>query len=152
MDLSRLRLGELLGGTAALALLITLAFDWNRDGDVTDSGVQSGWSSLGVPTLVLVLVAIAVAFALVFSTVTRRPAAIPIGAAVITTAVGIVVFLALALRVLLLDDSLGGAYLGLLFTLLIPVGGWVTMADERTDAPYSAPPDLPARPAPPVEA
>ena len=148
MDLSRLRIGELLSGAAALALLVTLAFDWNRD----VGGAESGWSSLGVVTLVLVLAAIAVAFALVFATVTKRPAAIPIGAAGITTAVGIVVLLVLALRVLLLDDSLGGAYLGLLCMLLIPVGGWVTMADERTDAPYSAPPDLPVRPAPPVEA
>lgn len=147
MDLTRLRRGELVAGVAAAALLITLFFDWNR-------GVrpESGWSSLGVVTLVLVVAAIAVAFTLVFTTITRRPAAIPIGAAVITTGVGALITLALALRVVLLDDSLGAAYLGLLFMLLIPVGGWLTMADERTGAPYSAAPDLPRRPAPPAEA
>lgn len=159
MDLSRLRVGELVAGSAALALLVTLFFDWNRDvgadrsvASVGHFGAQSGWSALGVVTLLLVLGAIGVALTLVLFTVTRRPAALPIGAAVLTTAVGLVVLLVLAVRVLLLDDSLGGAYLGLLFMALIPVGGWITMADERTDAPYSAAPDLPRRPAPPAEA
>lgn len=159
MDLSRLRLGELVAGIAALALLVTLFFDWNRDTGAEGSvasvgrfGAESGWSALGVITLLLVLVAVGVALTLVLFTVTRRPAALPIGAAVLTTAIGTVVLGVLAVRVLLLDDSLGGAYLGLLFTALIPVGGWITMADERTHAPYSAAPDIPRRPAPPAEA
>lgn len=159
MDLKRLRLGELLSGAAALALLATLFFDWNRDVGADDGGAsierfgtQSGWSSLGVITLLLVLLAIGLAFALVYTTVSKRPAAIPIGAAVLTTGVGIVVLLVLLVRVLLLDDSRGGAYLGLLFMLLIPVGSWLAMADERLDAPYSAAPDIPRRPTPPVEA
>lgn len=149
MDLARLRLGELLSGTAALALLATLFLDWNRD---AGAGAQSGWSSLGVVMVALVLVAIALALVLVLTTAGKRPAAIPIGAAVLTTGVGILVFLVLALRVLLLDDSLGGAYLGLLSMLLVPVGSWIAMADERTEAPYSAAPDLPRRPVPPAEA
>jgi hypothetical protein len=159
MDLTRLRLGELVAGGAALALLACLFFDWNRDlgadagaASVGRFGAESGWSSLGIVTLVLVLMAIATALALVFLTITRRPVALPIGAAVLTTAVGVLVTLALALRVVLLDDSLGGAYLGLALMALIPVGGWITMADERTDAPYSAAPDLPPRPAPPAGA
>ena len=157
MDLSRLRLGELVSGFAGLALLVTLFFDWNRDRDavaasVAGLGGESGWSSLGLVVLALVLLAIGAASALVFTTVTKRPAAIPVGAAVITTGVGVVVTLVLAIRVLFLDDSLGSAYLGLLFMLLVPVGSWIAMADERTDAPYSAAPDLPRRPAPPAEA
>ncbi len=159
MDLARLRLGELLSGAAALALLVTLFLDWNRDSGagraatrVAGAGTQSGWSSLGVVMLALVLITIALALALVSATAGKRPAAIPIGAAVLTTGAGVVVTLVLALRVLFLDDSLGGAYLGLLFMGLIPVGGWIAMADERTDAPYSAAPDLPRRPAPPAEA
>jgi hypothetical protein len=148
MDLSRLRIGELVAGAAAVALLVALSFDWNRAG----ATAESGWGALGVVTLVLVLAAIAVALVLVFVTVTKRPAALPIGAAVLTTFVGILVLVVLAIRVLLLDDSLAAAHLGLLAMLLIPVGGWITMADERTDAPYSAAPDLPRRPAPPAEA
>ncbi len=156
MDLSRLRLGELVSGFAALALLVTLFFDWNRNRDAVAAGVagpgsDSGWSSLGVVMLALVLIVIAAAFALVFTTVTKRPAAIPVGAAMITTSLGGVVTLVLAIRVLFLDDSLGAAYLGVIFMLLVPVGSWIAMADERTEAPYSAAPDLPRRPAPPAE-
>ena len=153
MDLTRLRAGELLAGAAAVALLASLFLDWNRDDDAGGAGVaESGWSSLGVVTLVFVLIAVGVALALVFTTVTKRPAAIPIGAAVITTAVGAVVTLVLVVRVVLLDDSLLVAYLGLVLMLLVPAGGWIAMGDERTSAPYSAAPDLPRRPAPPAAA
>jgi hypothetical protein len=156
MDLTRLRLGEVLSGAAALALLTTLFFDWNRDRGSAAMGVsagtESGWSSLGVVMLLLLLVAIGLALALVFTTAGKRPAAIPVGAAVLTTGVGIVMTIVLAIRVLFLDDSLVAAYLGLLFMLLIPVGSWIALADERTDAPYSAAPDLPRRPAPPAAA
>jgi hypothetical protein len=155
MDLTRLRLGELLSGAAALALLATLFFDWNRDlgSAAMDASVttESGWSGLGVVILLLVLIAIGLALALVFTTAGKRPAAIPIGAAVLTTGAGIVVTIVLAIRVLFLDDSLSAAYLGLLFMFLIPVGSWIAMADERTDAPYSTAPELPRRPAPPAE-
>jgi len=149
MEIARLRLGELLSGGAALALLATLFLDWNRG---SGAGAQSGWSSLGVVMLLLVLATIGLALTLVFATAAKRPAAITIGAAVLTTGVGIIVTVVLALRVLFLDDSLGSAYLGLLLMLLIPVGSWLAMADERTDAPYSGAPDLPRRPVPPAEA
>lgn len=156
MDLTRLRLGELLSGVAAVALLATLFLDWNRGGGSPEMGAgvttESGWSSLGIVMLLLLLIAIGLALALVFTTAGKRPAAIPVGAAVLTTGVGIVVTIVLAIRVLFLDDSLVAAYLGLAFMLLIPVGSWIAMADERTDAPYSAAPDLPRRPAPPAEA
>jgi len=156
MDLTRLRLGEVLSGAAAVALLTTLFFDWNRDRGSAAMGVsagtESGWSSLGVVMLLLLLVAIGLALALVFTTAGKRPAAIPVGAAVLTTGIGTVVTIVLAIRVLFLDDSLVAAYLGLAFMLLIPVGSWIALADERTDAPYSAAPDLPRRPAPPAEA
>lgn len=155
MDIRRLRLGELIAGTAALGLLVTLLADWNRDATtLTDNAVrvQSGGSALGWPVVLLLLIACGLGLALVVTTVTKRPAAIPIGAAVLTTAVGLLAVLVLAIRVLTLDDSLGGAYLGLAFAVLIPAGGWIAMADERTHAPYSAAPDLPRRPPPPVEA
>ncbi len=152
MDLLRLRLGELVAAVAAAGLLVVLFENWNRDAGPAGTELHSGWSALGWVVVVLVLVAVATAFALAFVTVTRQPAAFPIGAAVLTTAVGIAVLVVLAIRVLLLDDSTTGAYVGLLLCLGIPVGGWLAMADERKDAPYSAAPDLPRRPPPPVEA
>ncbi len=156
MHLSRLRPGELVCGLAALALLVTLFLGWHRDLDrdraavAAGSAAVSGWGSLGVVTLALVLLAIGAAFALVFTTVTKRPAALPVAAALITTGIGIVVTIVLTVRVLFLDEPLVGAYLGLLLMLLVPVGSWIATADERMDAPYSAAPDLPRRPAPPA--
>lgn len=145
MDLSRLRAGELLAGVAALALLVSLFLDY-------EAADGTGWGSLGIVTLVFVLAAVVAATALVVFTVTKRPAAIPIGAAVIATFVSLLSTIVLAANVLLLDDSLGGAYLGLVSCLGVFAGGWLTMRDERLDAPYSAAPDLPRRPAPPAEA
>ena len=167
MDVKRLRLGEWVAGLAAVALLVLLFYAW--DGAVEGAsfrrsvgapayagvvtyGSRSGWAALGLPVLLLVLVAIGTALALVLLTATKQPAALPIGAAVLTTGVGILVLLVLLVRVLLLDDSLGAAYAGLAAMALIPVGGWLAMGDERVRAPYSAAPDLPRRPAPPAGA
>jgi len=159
MDPSRLRAGELISGSAALALLGSLFLDWNRDTGPFDAsasirqfGTESGWSSLGWLMLLLLLGAVALALLLVVTTARRSPVGLPVSIAVVTAGVGIVVTLVLAVRLLFLDDSLGGAYLGGLLMLLISVGGWVAMADERTEAPSSAAPDLPRRPAPPAEA
>ena len=65
----------------------------------------------------------------------------------LTVGIGAAIALALALRLLDLagDTRLGPdklvvavqlpAYLGLLFTILIPLGGFLSLKDERTDAP-----------------
>lgn len=158
MDPTRLRGGELLSGAAALALLITLFFDWNRDlrgntesASLASFGTVSGWGSLGAFVVFLVVVVIGLALALVAATVRGRPAAFPIGAAVLTTTIGLLTWLVVAIRVLALDDSLTGAYVGLLFLLLVVVGSWLSMADERKSSPHSKAPDLPRRPAPPAE-
>ncbi len=158
MDPTRLRGGELLSGAAALALFITLFFDWNRDlrgntlsASLESFGTVSGWGSLGVVVVLLLLVVIALALALVAATARGRPAAFPIGAAVLTTTVGLLTWLIVAIRVMTLDDSLTGAYIGLVFLLLVVVGSWLSMADERKRSPHSEAPDLPRRPAPPAE-
>lgn len=157
MDPTRLRAGELLSGAAAVALFVSLFFDWNRDlrgntepASLASFPTQSGWSSVGI-VIVLLLLVIALALALVAATVRGRPAAFPIGAAVLTTSVGLITWLVLAIRVLTFDDSLTGAYLGLVFLLLVVVGSWFSMADERKASRHSAAPDLPRRPAPPAE-
>jgi hypothetical protein len=84
-----------------------------------------------------------------------------VGAAVLTASFGTLAFLVLVVRVATQPDlGIGasnavvevraGAYLGLLFCALLAFGGWVTLADERTDAPESrvTPPD--AQPVPPL--
>ena len=158
MDPTRLRGGELLSGAAALALFITLFFDWNRDlrgntqpARLASFGTVSGWGSLGIVVIFLIVVVLLLAAALVAATARGRPAAFPIGAAVLTTAVGLLTWLVVAIRVLALDDSLAAAYAGLLFLLLVTVGSWFSMADERRSSAHAKAPDLPRRPAPPAE-
>jgi hypothetical protein len=79
-------------------------------------------------------------------TVKRTSPAWPIGAGVLTIALGAVIALVLAIRLLDLagDEEIGPgklvigvqlpAYLGLLFTILIPLGAFLSLKDERTDS------------------
>jgi hypothetical protein len=160
---SRLRAGEWVAATGALGLVVVLFFDWfgatlqhAPPGLHTFSGSQSGWSTLGWFMDVLLCVAIVGGLSLSYMTVKRTSPAWPVGAAVLTVGIGTVIALALALRLLDLagDSDLGTvriaigvqlpAYLGLLFTILIPVGGFLSLKDERTDSPearaYTPPP------------
>jgi hypothetical protein len=124
---------------------------------------QSGWDGLGWFAILLVLIAAGAAITLVVATLVREPVAWAVGAAVMTTFAGLFAFGAVAISLLTQPDLgyglpnqlvsvKGAAYVGLLLAALIPVGGWVTLADERTEAAYSAPPDVEARPAPPATA
>ena len=148
--MSRLRAGEWLAGVGAAVLFVTLFLDW------VGPARESGWSSLGWLVLLLALTAVACAAGLVIATVAARPLAQVVAGAVLTATLGTVAFVALALRALVFQPGPNdvvalryGAYLGLLAALLTAVGGWWTIADERTDAPESAyTPPVP-RPAPP---
>jgi hypothetical protein len=119
-------------------------------------GPVTGWSALGWFMDLLLCVAILGGLSLSYMTVKRTSPAWPVGAAVLTVGIGTVIALALTLRLLDLagDSHLGPvkiavgvqlpAYLGLFFTLLIPVGGFMSLKDERTDSPearaYQPPP------------
>jgi hypothetical protein len=148
--MSRLRVGERLAGVAAVVLFVTLFLDW------VGPARESGWSSLGWLVLVLALAAVACAAWLVIATVAVRPLAQVVAGAVLTATLGTFAFVALALRALVFQPGPNdlvalryGAYLGLLAALLIAVGGWWAIADERTDAPESAYTPPAPRPAPP---
>jgi hypothetical protein len=104
---------------------------------------------------VLLCVAIFGGAVLSYMTVKRASPAWPVGAGVLTWLVGSLIFLILLIRVAL-QPGLGAglsnepvlveapAYLGLLFALLIPLGGFLSLRDERTDSPearaYMPPP------------
>jgi hypothetical protein len=146
----RLRLGEWTAGVGAVALVATLFLSWVGPRD------QSGWSSLGWPTLVVCLAAIGVAAWLVVGTVVTRPVAQLVAAAGLTAMLGTLAVLVLLVRTAVAQPGVDavtsievGAYLGLLAALLLAVGGWWAIADERTDAPESAYTPPPPRPAPP---
>ena len=166
MDVARLRLGETVALAGALGLFISLFLDWFG---VDGAGVQteallstSGWGAFGPVVAAVALVAIALAIALAASTAARRPVALPVALAVLTSALGLVALGVLLVRTLVLQPGLDGglpnalvtvdvgAVFGLVFAAAIPLGGWLSMADERKDAPYSAPPNLAPRPAPPA--
>jgi hypothetical protein len=166
MDVARLRLGESVALVGALGLLICLFLRWfgvDDAGPATEAVLStSGWGAFGPVISVLAVAAVGLAIALAAATAARRPVALPVALAVITTAAGIVVLLVLLVRTFLLQPGLDGdlpndlvtvrveALVGLLFAAAIPVGGWLAMADDRRDAPYSAPPNLAPRPAPPA--
>jgi hypothetical protein len=168
----RLRSGELLAGAGAVALFILLFLDWfqpeirprvvETSGRVIGPELHlSGWTSLGWAMLVLLLVVLVLAMWLAASTLFAASVSQPVAAGVLLSAVSVVAFIALVVRVTIAQPGLGvglpdeavevrvPAYPGLLAMAVILVGGWRSMADERTDAPESAYTPPPARPAPP---
>jgi hypothetical protein len=171
---SRLRTGEWLAVVGAAALLVTLFLPWfgvevpsaeeeDQGSEVLDllhtsstGSWGSGWDALGWLTVVFALGAIGCAAWLAFANATGRPVAQSVAASVLTASIGTFAFLALALRSLVFqpgpDDFVVvryGTWLGLLAALILSLGGWWAIKDERTDAPESAytPPE--PRPAPP---
>jgi hypothetical protein len=168
--MSRMRLGEWVAALGALGLFVMLFLDWfSVDGQAAGwkayaplgEGVHlSGWGSLGWFMDVLLCLTILGGASLSYMTVKRTSPAWPVGAAVLTWIVGSLIFLVLVVRVAL-QPGLGlglpnrpvlveaPAYLGLLFAFLIPLGGFLSLRDERTqtaEALAFTPP--PARPAP----
>jgi hypothetical protein len=164
MQLNRLRVGEVLTAVGSLGLFATLFFDWfEPEGRLpVPIAPEDGWSGLGWVLVVLLLVAIAASLTLVVLTVAVEPVGLTVSVAAVTTAIGIIATLALLIRLALAQPDLGyglgdsqvhlmpAAYVGLLACALLAVGAWVAFADERTEAPYSAPPELTPRPIPPT--
>jgi hypothetical protein len=153
--MSRLRTGERVAALGAAGLFVSLFLNWfSIDGQAAGwlvyapapAGVHfSGWGSLGWFMDVLLAIAIVGGASLSYMTIKRTSPAWPIGAGVLTWTLGSVIFIVLALRVVT-QPGLGlglsnapvlieaPAYLGLLCTLLIPVGAFLSIRDERTDS------------------
>jgi hypothetical protein len=161
---SRLRVGEWVAAIGAVGLLATLFADWFSVD--TPPGLHligtlhtTGWASLGWLLVALLVIVALGGLGITYMTLARTSPAWPVGMSVLTIAVGGLTFLILLVRVLT-QPGLGAslpnrlvvveapAYLGLLFTALIPVGAWLALRDERLDAPESAYTPPPARPVP----
>jgi hypothetical protein len=149
----RLRLGEWVAGAGAAMLLVVLFVEWFGPAG------ESGWASLGWVTLAFCVAAIAAGAWLFVATALGRPIAQQVAAAVLAATAGTLAFPVLALRVLVFQPGANelttlryGAWLGLLAVLLLAVGGWWAIKDERTDAPESAYTPPAPRPAPPERA
>lgn len=176
--MSRLRAGELLAGIGGAGLLVLMFFRWfalRSSGWVFYEPLGSGkgianmvreysnthhaldaWSTLGWFMVVLVCVQMLGAAALVYMTIRRASPAWPVGAGVLTWILGSLIWLVLLVRVCIaqpgIDQYVGvqlPAYLALGFSALIPIGGLLSIRNERTRTPESLaymPP--PARTAP----
>jgi hypothetical protein len=168
----RLRSGEILAGAGAVVLFLSLFLDWFEPEvkpRVTETAGHvvgpeqhvSGWTSLGWVMIVVLLAVIVLAVWLAASTLFAATVSQPVAAGVLLSAVGSVALGALVVRVAIVQPDLGiglpddlvavrwPAYLGIAALAVVVAGGWISMGDERTDAPESATTPPPARPAPP---
>jgi hypothetical protein len=146
MSLRRLRAGELLALAGAICVIVSLFERWYENA----YGNLSAWDTFG-PAVVLLMAAAAAALALVLSTVTERSTALPVAAAVWSTLFGVIAVIAAVVRVLERPDHATsvciGAWLALAGAVLMLVGSWQSMRDERTslyepaDPPPLPPPD-----------
>jgi hypothetical protein len=134
LSLARLRRGEAVAGLSGGALLVILfALSWFQDGS---SGTPStGWA--GLPVLRwLILVTSAAALALAVTQATRRAPAIPVMLSVFVTVLGAVTTVALILRLATTGSSLQvGAWLGLLASIGVTVGGFSSLRQEDAWVP-----------------
>jgi hypothetical protein len=172
MTRRRLRSGEVLAGVGAAVLFLSLFLDWfepevkprvtETSGRVVGPELHvSGWTSLGWVMIVVLLAVIVLAIWLAAATLFAATVSQPVAAGVLLSAVGSVALGALVVRVAIVQPDLGiglpddlvavrwPAYLGIAALAVVVAGGWISMGDERTDAPESATTPPRARPAPP---
>lgn len=143
MDLTRLRIGELVALVASCGLLVVLFLRW--------SGGASGFGSLGWLMVLLLLLTVGLGLSVALSeALTAQPAAVATGAAALAFGLGAVIFVVLVVRIVFLADPQVWAFAGLLLAALVPAGGYLVLDDERTDAAAGRTPALPPRPLPPV--
>jgi hypothetical protein len=143
VSLRRLRLGELLALAGAVCVIVSLFLPWYENA----AGKLSAWDTFG-PALVLLIAAVAAALGLVLSTITERSTALPVAAGVWSTLFGIVAVIAAIVRVLERPEHAtslcAGAWLALAGAILMLVGSWQSMRDERPSLYEPAePPPLP---------
>ncbi|MGH2832492.1 MAG: hypothetical protein ACRDK2_06915 [Solirubrobacteraceae bacterium] len=128
--LVRLRLGELTALIGAICVIIALTRFWYE----TPSGNLSAWGTFG-PAVVLLMLAALGALALALTTLTERSTALPVAASIWSTLFGILGVIAAIVRVLERPDHAqslcAGTWLALAGAILILVGSWQSMRDER---------------------
>jgi prepilin signal peptidase PulO-like enzyme (type II secretory pathway) len=131
MRLTRLRSGELMALAGVVCVIVALTRPWYENLE----GTLSAWATFG-PAVALVMIAALVALMLVLTTITERSTALPVAAAVWSTLFGTIGAIAALVRVLERPDGAialcAGAWLALAGTLLIAIGSWQSLRDERT--------------------
>jgi hypothetical protein len=142
VDLKRLRLGEWLASAGGVVLFVALFADWYGAsvqvgrGGIEISAAFDAWETFDVLDIVLVAIA-ALATALAPLQAVQRGPAIPVAAGVLTTLFGVIGVALVAFRIIDQPgpneflEVRGGAWLGLLATIAIAVGGWESIRNER---------------------
>ena len=147
----RVRTGEVVAGVAGVLLLVSTFLNW-----YTVSGRDDGltaWAAFGVVDVLVALVAL-LGIALAVSQVVGRGPALPVALGVITTTLALAGTLLVLYRILNQpgpNDLIGvepGAYVGLLATLGVFLGAWLSLSDERPRPVDPPPPEPQRRPTP----
>jgi uncharacterized membrane protein YedE/YeeE len=131
VSLRRLRLGELLATAGAVCLVVSLTLPWYENAE----GKLDAWSTFG-PAVVLLILAAVAALALLLATIAERTPALPVAAAVWGVLFGLVGVVAAIVRVLERPDHAtslcAGAWLALVGAVMVLLGAWQSIGDERT--------------------
>ncbi|MGA9874524.1 MAG: hypothetical protein WBQ21_01820 [Solirubrobacteraceae bacterium] len=145
MSLRRIRLGESIALAGVVCVIVALTLSWYQ----TPEGNFSAWATFG-PAVVLLMLTAAVGLVLVLATLAERSTALPVAAAVWSTLCGLIGTIAAIVRVLErphdASSLCAGAWLALAGALLILLGSWLSMRDERTSLYPPATPE-PRKPA-----
>jgi hypothetical protein len=145
VSLRRLRSGELLATAGAICIIVALTLSWYENA----GGRLSAWDTFGVAVALLILAA-AGGLILTALNVTERTTSMPVAAAVWSTLLGFLGVVAGIVRVLERPEHAtmvcAGAWLALAGAVLVLLGSWQSMRDER---PGLYPPlEVPPRPLP----
>jgi hypothetical protein len=130
IDFNRVRPGELVAGFGGLVLAVAMFLPWYA----FRSGNLDAWSAFTAVDIVLGLTALA-GLGLFWVTLTRAAPAIPVATGVGTSLLGLIATLCVGVR--LVDHPAGsfdtcvGVWIGLAGTLLVLVGAWTGLNDER---------------------
>jgi len=145
VSLRRLRVGELLTLAGAACVIVSLLKPWYE----SPIGTLDAWDTFG-PTIVLLLTAVCAALAMVLSALIERSPALPVATAVWCVPLGLLAVIAAAVRVLERPDHAtslcAGPWLALVGSMLILVGAWLALRDERPSMYERARPEPRPRP------
>jgi drug/metabolite transporter (DMT)-like permease len=141
----RLRFGELLALVGAICVIVSLFERWYE----APVGNLDAWDTFG-PAVVLLLAAVCAALAMVVSALTERSPELPVSTAVWCVLLGLIAVIAAVVRVLERPDHATevcfGAWLALAGAVLILVGAWQALRDERPSLYKPAQPEPRPRP------
>ena len=147
MSLRRVRLGELLALAGAVCVIVSLFLPSYRRA----TGTLDAWDTFG-PAVAVLLAAAVAACVLVASNLMERTTALPIAAAVWTFLFGLLAIVAAVIRLIERPDHVtevcAGAWLALAGAVLIFLGAWWSIWDERPSLYEPASPE--PRPDPPA--